>query len=314
MERIKSQLIEKWEEISKNKNQSDFSVLRFDDDCEANFYIGINDKNNKCILHSLDNVNLNFEGFEKTNLKAYKNSKYLILELIDDDEYLDLFLDLSYSIFEKIKDITIAQNSALIFKEMILRWSTFFTNKKTDKLGEKQVMGLWGELFILKEFIKQKKISVNDVLIAWRGPYKGNRDFEFDNFHLEVKSIKSDSEKINISSEFQLEHENGIEINLRVLKLRGDSEGLNISYIVHEIIIILNQLNADLEIFYSALFQIVKLNDLIKYDDLCFAINSDKTYLVIENEFPLINSKSLKEGVSDVNYQIALNKIETFIK
>lgn len=314
MERIKSQLIEKWEEISKNKNQSDFSVLRFNDDCEADFYIGINENNNKCILHSLVNVNIYFEGFEKTNLKAYKNSKYLILELIDNNEYLDLFLDLSYSIFEKIKDITIAQNSALIFKEMILRWSEFFNNKKIDKLGEKQVMGLWGELFILKEFIEEENKSVNDILIAWKGPYNGNRDFEFDDFHLEVKSIKSDSEKINISSEYQLEHENGIEINLRVLKLRGDSDGLNLSHIVNKIIIILNQLNADLEIFYSALFQIVKLNDLNKYDDLCFAINSDQTYLVIENEFPLINSKNLKEGLSDVKYKIALNKLEKFIK
>jgi hypothetical protein len=314
MEKIKSQLIEKWEEISNTKNAFDFSVLRFNDDCEPDFYIGINENNNKCILHSLVNVNINFEGFEKTNLKAYKNSKYLILELIDNDEYLDLFLDLSYSIFEKIKYITIAQDSALIFKEMILRWSAFFTNKKIDKLGEKQVMGLWGELFILKEFIEQKKISVDDILIAWRGPYNGNRDFEFDNFHLEIKSIKSDSDKINISSEFQLEDENGIEINLRVLKLRGDSNGQNLNDIVQEIILLLNQLNADLEIFYSALFQIVRLSDLNKYDDLCFAINSDLTYLVIENEFPLIDSKTLMEGLSNVKYKIALNKIENFLK
>ena len=90
-------------------------------------------------MHDLDGVRLDFNGFEKENLKAFKTEKYLILEFTGNDTFFSQFLDLSCVIFNAIKEISVQQKSAEIFKEMILRWSAFFSNKKNDKLGEKEV-------------------------------------------------------------------------------------------------------------------------------------------------------------------------------
>ena len=314
METIKNITNLKWEEIENQRTPSTFALKRFETDCYANFYIGINEQNNKCLLHDLNNVKIDFIGFDKNNLKTYKTNNYLVLELLGGDDYYDLFLDLSCSIFNAIKDISIQQKSAEIFKDMILKWSTFFNNRRSEKLGEKEVMGLWGEIFVLKSLLINLTKEVDYILKSWRGPYGSNRDFEFSEKHIEVKTIKSDGEVIEISSEFQLSREKDIDIELRVIKVRQDEKGLTLKLIVEDTINIITQKFGELELFYSALFQKVKLNELIEYDNLCFTLNNDTTYDVNDNEFPKITNDSLFEGISKVKYKINLSKIEKFIK
>jgi hypothetical protein len=314
MEIIKNNTRIKWENIETERVPSTFALKRFDLNCQANFYIGVNESDNKCILHDLDDVRIDFKGFEKTNLKAYKTEKYLILEFIGNDEYFELFLDLSCAIFNTIKEITIPQKSAEIFKEMILKWSTFFSNKKNDKLGEKEVMGLWGEIFFLKSLIIKEEIDTNEILNAWRGPYDSNRDFEFSTKHIEVKTIKHDADVVDISSEFQLSIENDIEVDLKVLKVRQEDNGFSLKQIVEETITEILLRNGQIDLFYSALYQKVNLNDLNEYDNFCFAINSNQTYDVNNIDFPKITSNELKDGLSKVKYKIELSKIISFLK
>ena len=304
----------KWQNIKSERAPSTFALKRFDLNCQANFYIGINQSDNKCILHDLDNVDINFNGFEKTNLKAYKTETYLILELIGIDDYSELFLDLSCAIFSSIKEITIQQKSAEIFKEMILKWSAFFNNKKIEKLGEKEVMGLWGEIFVLKSLVVNDEINTNEILNAWKGPYDSNRDFQFSTKDIEVKTIKHDGEFVDISSEFQLSIENDIKVDLRVLKVRQEDNGFNLKQIVEETITEIAQRKGQIDIFYSALNQKVSILDLDEYDNYRFALNSDRIYDVNNLDFPKITYSNLLDGITKVKYKINLAKIESFIK
>jgi hypothetical protein len=314
METIKNNTRIKWQNIETERAPATFALKRFDLNCQANFYIGMNQNDNKCILHDLDHVRIDFNGFEKTNLKAYKTERYLILEFIGNDEYFELFLDLSCAIFNTIKEITIQQKSAEIFKEMILKWSAFFSNKKNDKLGEKEVMGLWGEIFFLKSLVIKDEIDTNEILNAWRGPYDSNRDFEFSTKHIEVKTIKHDADVVDISSEFQLLIENDIEVDLKVLKVRQVDNGFSLKQIVEETITEILLRNGQIDLFYSALYQKVNLNDLNEYDNFCFAINSNRTYDVNNVDFPKITKNDIIDGISKVKYKITLSKIERFIK
>jgi len=314
MERIKEKTRIKWIDIENKRATTKFSIIRFDSICKANFYIGINESDNKCLLLDLDNVKIDFNGFEKTNLKAYKTDKYLILELIGNDDYFDLFLDLSCAIFDTIKELDNQQKSAEIFKEMILKWSAFFSNKKTNKLGEKEVMGLWGEIFVLKSLILDGGLNIDDILNSWRGPYDSNRDFEFVAIDIEVKTINYDADKIDISSEFQLSLKNDKIINLRVLKVRQEQNASTLKQIIDETIIEILQKRGQIQIFYSAIHQKVKINDLCDYDHYCFAINSDVIYNVNDFDFPKITTSSIMDGVSNVKYKIKLSNIEGFVK
>lgn len=314
METIKNNARVKWQNIELEREPFTFAFKRFDSKCEANFYIGVNQNDKKCILHDLDNVRIDFHGFEKTNLKAYKSDNYLILELIGNDDYFELFLDLSCAIFSTIKDISIQQRSAEIFKEMILKWSEFFSNKKNDKLGEKEVIGLFGEIYVLKTLIIKNEIDINDILSAWRGPYDSCRDFEFASREIEVKTIKDDAESVGISSEFQLSIEGDIEVDLRVLKVRQEESGHSLRQIFEDTLNEIMQKKGEVEMFYSALYQKVNIKDLAEYDNYCFAINSDITYSVNSVDFPKITSENIIGGISNVKYKIMLSKIESFIK
>lgn len=314
METIKNNTRIKWQNIETERVPSTFALKRFDLNCQANFYIGINEGDNKCILHDLDNVRIDFNGFEKTNLKAYKTETHLILELIGNDDYFELFLDLSCSIFNTIKEINIQQKSAEIFKEMILRWSAFFSNKKNDKLGEKEVMGLWGEIYVVRDLILENKIDVNEIMSCWKGPYDDEKDFKFSDIQIEVKTIKQDGEVIEISSEFQLTPENDIPIDLRVIKVRPEDNGSNLSQIIEDTVNLIIQRDGLVDVFYAAIIQKVRIIDLNEYDNYCFAVNNDQTYSVSNVDFPKITSNELKAGLSKVKYKIELSKIISFLK
>jgi hypothetical protein len=314
METIKTNTIIKLKNIESERRPSTFAFKRFDENCLANFYIGINEKNNKCLLHDLDGVRLDFNGFEKENLKAFKTEKYLILEFTGNDTFFSQFLDLSCVIFNSIKEISVQQKSAEIFKEMILRWSAFFSNKKNDKLGEKEVIGLLGEIYVVRDLILENKIDVNEILSCWRGPYDKEKDFKFSDLHLEVKTIKQDGEVIEISSEFQLTPENDIPIELRVIKLRQEDNGSNLSQMVEDTVNLIIQRNGQVDVFYAAIIQKVRIIDLNEYDNYCFAVNNDQIYSASNVEFPKITSTELKDGISKVKYKIELSKIISFLK
>jgi hypothetical protein len=314
METIKTITLLKWQNIEIERTPSTFAFKRFDENCMANFYIGINEKNNKCLLHDLNGVHIDFNGFEKENLKAFKTDKYLILEFTGIDAFFNQFLDLSCVIFNSIKEITEQQKSAEIFKEMILKWSVFFSNKKNDKLGEKEIMGLWGEIYVVKNLILANQNDVNEILSSWRGPYDEEKDFKFSDIHIEVKTIKQDGEVIEISSEFQLTPENNIPIDLRVIKVRPEDNGSNLSQIVEDTVNLIIQKNGQVDVFYAAIIQKVRIIDLNEYDNYCFALNKDQSYNASNSEFPKITSTELKDGITKVKYKINLSKILSFLK
>jgi hypothetical protein len=314
METIKTNTIIKLKNIENERRPLTFAFKRFDENCLANFYIGINEKNNKCLLHDLDGVRIDFNGYEKENLKAFKTEKHLILEFTGNDIFFNQFLDLSCVIFNSIKEITVQQKSAEIFKEMILRWSVFFSNKKNDKLGEKEVMGLWGEIYVLKNLILENKKEIHEILSCWTGPYGKDKDFKFSDIHIEVKTIQKDGDNVEISSEFQLTPENDIPIDLRVIKVRQVDNGFNLNQLIEDTVNLIIQKEGLVDVFYSAITQKVRLIDLNEYDDYCFAVNNDQSYNASNSEFPKITDAELKQGISKVKYKINLNVIDCFIK
>jgi hypothetical protein len=314
MEKIKENTRIKWQTIELERKPSTFALKRFSSDCIPDLYIGINQNENKSILLDLNNLKIDFEIIEKSNIKAYLRDKYLILEFTGEEDYFEIFLDLICTIYLKIKDINDTYSSAIIIKDLIIKWSTFFSNKKFEKLGEKEIMGLWGEIYVLKNLIIEKDFEVDDILKAWRGPYDSINDFQFINKNIEIKSIKYDSDEIEISSEYQLNTPEDKILELKVLKLRKDEMGINIKELVDETINIIINKNGQLILFYSALYQKISLNELDEYNSFLFAINSDHTYDVNRSNFPKITEKELNDSIFKVKYKIKLSKIEKFLK
>ncbi len=48
----------------------------------------------------------------------------------------------------------------------------FLMTKSTSSLSQDTIKGLFGELIVLKSFVKEADSSrINDVLHTWKGPY-----------------------------------------------------------------------------------------------------------------------------------------------
>jgi hypothetical protein len=314
METIKERINNKWQLFDQQIGQNIVSLQRMDENCLANLYISLNESDNRCLLHDLDGVSIDFIGFRKNNVSAYKTDKYLVLELIGGHAYFDLFTDLSIALLNSLCDIKSQQESAGFFREMILKWSEFFSNAKSDRLGEKELIGLWGEIYVLNSLIRNSSYSVNEVLNAWKGPFNSNRDFEFEAKHIEVKTIKMDSESIEISSEFQLFREPDIQIELNVLKIDASDNGYSLSELYTEAVGLIQAKGGDADIFLAAVRQKTDLASLKDYDEFRFVKSSHLFYDLEDDEFPRICPDNSAVGVFKVKYKLKLTEIERFIK
>ena len=161
------------------------------------------------------------------------------------------------SIYQKIKDIAHPQDYSNEFVLTFNKWIEFFENDRKNKLSEEQIQGLFGELFVLNEYLKKSKLSkINSMIASWKGLYDTANDFEFDLKNIEVKTKKESNLFVKISSEYQLEKELDKDLELLVVTVKLDLiEGKSIHDMILEIVKLVIENHGDLSILYQALNQ-----------------------------------------------------------
>jgi hypothetical protein len=279
--------------------------------------IGFNKKSQRCLILELPfDFDKPFQQFEKENLslKYFKKEKCLCI-ILNDDFFKDLFDDLILSIYSKIYNISNTEEYSELFTRHFFKWSAFFENKKTDGLTRDQVKGLIGELFYLKNLLLNSELIVDDILHSWRGPYDEGHDFVFEFTDYEIKTIESSKNNVRISSEFQLESENGKELLLVVIFVNTDiKNGLSLKSLINDIkTIVLNKLG-DNSIFINALAQKgLTIGDLDQYEIYRYTPIEEISYDSNRENFPKLIRSSISEEINKINYNIRLNLIEEFI-
>src|SRR5690554_6241339 len=155
-----------WANLKKH-NSTGFVTIKIDANCMPDLNLGINRKRNRALLLRLPKgVKIDFIGEEKENLKTSynKHENYIILELLD-PYYHSLFNDLIISLFYKIKDIEDPNIHSLVFINTINKWAAFLAKGKNDKLSKEVIMGLFGELTVLIEFLKNSNSNDINILL-----------------------------------------------------------------------------------------------------------------------------------------------------
>lgn len=279
--------------------------------------IGFNKKSQRCLILELPfDFDKPFQQFEKENLslKYFKKEKCLCI-ILNDDFFKDLFDDLILSIHSKIYNISDTEDYSELFTRHFFKWSAFFKNKKTDGLTREQVKGLIGELFFLKNLLLNTDLTVDDILLSWRGPYDEGHDFVFEFTDYEIKTVDSSKNSVRISSEFQLESEKGKELILVVIFVNADvNNGLSLKSLINDIkTIVLNKLG-DNSIFINALAQKgLTIGDLDQYEIYLYTPVEEISYDSTIENFPKLIRSSIPEEINKLNYNIRLNLIEGFI-
>ena len=316
------QLEDQWSKL-KGQKSSDFITLRIDASCKPDLYLGINVKQNRCLLLVLPkDSNINFIGETKENIKTSYNKKEncIVLELLD-GYYHNLFNDLIISLYFKINKIEDLKESTAIFISTINKWATFLAKGRNNRLTQEVIKGLFGELTVLHELLNSSSMSnVNEVLNSWQGPYDANTDFIFDNKNIEVKTKNYDSSVVRISSEFQLDDEPGKKLELLVVSVETDNKlGADLESIILEIRERVLSLSGDVSLLFDALAQKSLFSSNLKdYDIYKFTLKKHETYdcnMIIENAevFPRLTKSRLPNYIKKVKYNINLQELNSFI-
>lgn len=156
----------------------------------------------------------------QTLLKESGEQKFLLLTCLD-EEYRNEFAELSYSFVDPGEN---GEKRKGLLKEPIAWW-----NRWTELLGDRKSRK--GSYDVLAELIALDYLYQQDKTIRWSASEAGTHDIESDSQSYEIKStIKKSETHITISSRFQLESANKLE--LFFFRLECSMSGFSINDVV----------------------------------------------------------------------------------
>jgi len=310
------ELKKKWEDISSFKDKKGFKALRINSECLPDLFIATDETGYRCLLLFIPKdiiVKLIGTNKQKLHLDYIKDKNIVIIKLFNLD-YLDLFNDLILSLYSKINNIS---DPNLYSKELILsfyKWADFFEDKIDSKLSFDEIKGLIGELFALKEFMKNAS-DTNSLLESWRGPYDTSNDFVFDSKNIEVKTRDELKSTIRISSEYQLEKEFDKGLELLVVTVKIDLiKGASIHDLLTEIASLVRKALGDLSILYKALNQKGLTVDSSKeYNNYKFEILQTNLFDCNRPGFPKLSKSNVPKEITHIKYDLRISALDNYL-
>jgi hypothetical protein len=314
----KSELNSKWENITSFKNRKGYKALRITGASRPDLFLAMDEDGYRCLILFLPKkVDVKLKGTDKNKLLiSFLPSKGIILIKLKDFDFKDLFDDLILSIYSKINLISEPNHASEEFIRMFYKWSLFFEDKRVKKLGEEQIQGLYGELFVLNEYLKKSSQSrINSMLASWKGLYDAANDFEFDLKNIEVKTKKESNLFVKISSEYQLEKESDKDLELLVVTVKLDLiEGKSIHDMLLEIVKLVRANLGDLSILFQALNQKgLTVENLKQYNNHRFNVIKTESFDAGNDDFPKLSISNIVNEISNLKYKLRVVKLDEFL-
>lgn len=269
------------------------------------------DKNIRIDLSSFSNLrDLNIT-FSADNTFKEKNLLYVTLLLY---QYHDIFAVLCSNLINKIEQNTEDKKLVRIVINQLEKWQTLFERMHNGGLQPAEQQGLYGELTFLQKFLAKHE-NANFVVNSWVGVDKEIRDFQYENWAVEVKTSGGNNhQRISISSERQLDDTLVDHLFLYHLSVETSKRnGENLNQKVKTIRDALNENASALNTFNTKLLEVGYFDVQAKlYDERCYLKREDNLYLVKE-DFPRIKENEIRNGVGDVKYSIILSHCDQYL-
>ncbi len=195
------------------------------------------------------------------------------------------------------------------------KWKSLFTKLAQQGLTPEQQRGLFGELYFLRKYLTIQT-NFSQAINAWVGTSKEVRDFQYNNWALEVKTtIGNNHQKVHISSERQLDNSYLQDLFLYHISLEQAQEsGETLNQIIVSINTILETDLVNKNRFKAKLYEVGYFEQQeTLYSTIGYHIRQDNFYKV-ENEFPRIQEHEIRSGVGDVKYSIILSQCQDYLQ
>jgi hypothetical protein len=314
----KTELNSKWDNILSFKEKKGYKALRISPTSFSDLFLATDQDGLRCLLFYLPkDVEVKIKGSDKSKLLiSFLPSKSILQIKLKDSDFLDLFDDLILSIYSKISLISDPKQASKEFIITFYKWSQFFEDSTNNNLGEEEIQGLFGELFVLNEYLKKSDPStINSILDSWKGPYDTTNDFEFVLKNVEVKTKKESKTYVKISSEFQLEKQFDKGLELLIVSVKIDLiKGKSIHDKLLEIIINIREHRGDLSILYQALNQKrLSVESLKLYNNHRFVVTKTESFDAANDDFPKLSLSNIFNEISSLKYKLRVIKLDQFL-
>lgn len=194
--------------------------------------------------------------------------------------------------------------------DLIDSWASFLKPQRSGLSGSEYI-GLWGELYILAEFIL-KNYSPSDAMRFWVGPEGKKQDFTFNELAIEVKTtFSSNARTITISSLEQLEQITEKLYILHIVANPSDNHtGLSLEELYEKC---QHYIRKDLA---CELIFLQKISDM--YSKATLKQLNNKNFLLSEtlyevtDSFPCLRSMDIPSSITNVKYDLLISAIREY--
>lgn len=247
------------------------------------------------------------------NDTSFENRVMLLIELLDYSSR-DVFSILCEDLIITVSKLVSEQSIIKAALNQLEKWKSLFDKYNSIGLTPAEQQGLFGELHFLQKYLSND-FEQTSIINTWVGVDKALRDYQYNNWALEVKTTAGNNhQKVSISSERQLDEtllENLYLYHLSVEVSKGNGENLNTKISLIRQTFDTNPIA--LNIFNAKLLEVGYFDKHAEiYKERCYQIRHENFYK-IENDFPRIKENEIRDGVGDVKYSVILSQCKEYL-
>ena len=191
--------------FEKFSNANYFS--RVDNTHLLELHVGLDEKGRKAIEFRGAFSPRKVTGTASIEVNQYMKTEYNTIRFsLCDEEVSGLFYTFCEDLIEQTRSVKERSEGYAAIINRYFQWKKMFVSSSNNLLTEPEIMGLIGEIVYLRDTLSQQ-IGLYNALKSWSGQELTHKDFSFDDTWVEVKTIKSGSQTVKISSLEQLESE-----------------------------------------------------------------------------------------------------------
>lgn len=287
---------------------------RIDEDHPLDFYLGLDVSGDRILLlivQKEETVQVQSQAIRVICRERHDGQWALMFHLVR-TELGRIFSHLCEDLVESSRKLSDIPNPARFVLTRFERWQRLLKHGHTGLLDESAVRGLVCELLYLRQF-SMPKYGLTPAIKGWVGPLDAAQDFHYPDGLFEVKSIRTGTSRVMISSADQLD-DTGNQLHLVAVILdsadRGDADAFCLPDIVNDMRQRLEEDSIALSIFEERLLAAGYI-DSEEYRHHYYKSGDFQFFTVCEG-FPRIMRSRLSSGIGKVTYELDLAACKPF--
>ena len=274
----------------------------------AEMYLNVNAHGNRELLIPVKKPVTTFESTEAIGVSNYKAQAqwFFAIELLT-ESLIKEYACLCFELIQSSKQCRSTSAALEVLFDTFRKWYDLMANVHRDILPLNEIRGIMGEIEFMIDEIDDGKNEA-EVVHAWTVHKDASRDFIYDDVWDEVKTVKSTSDYVTISSIEQLDHNmDGHLIVYCLDQANADEKGVwTLNSIIQELCQRLS-MAAEAELSRKLLTKGYVYN--VQYDQYSFVFKKRNSFFV-NSDFPRISRAMLSPAIKAARYEIFLTEIE----